>query len=32
LIVKNQPGWVQFVEKNDPENYPIPDLAERMSQ
>lgn len=32
LIQKNQPGWLQYFEKNDPENYPIPDLAERMSQ
>ena len=32
LVQKNQPGWIQFFEKNDPENYAIPDLAERMSQ
>lgn len=32
LLQKNQPGWLQYFEKNDPENYPIPDLAERMSQ
>ena len=24
--------WSNFFEKTDPENYPIPDLAERMSQ
>ena len=32
LVQKNQPGWLQFFEKTDPENHPIPDLAERMSQ
>lgn len=32
LIQKNQPGWLQYFDKNDPENFPIPDLAERMSQ
>jgi len=32
LVQKNQPGWSGYFEKNDPENYPIPDLAERMSQ
>lgn len=32
LITKNQAGWIQYFEKSDPENYPIPDLAERMSQ
>lgn len=32
LVQKNQPGWLAYFDKNDPENYPIPDLAERMSQ
>jgi dynein heavy chain len=32
LIVKNQPGWQAFFEKNDPENAVIPDLTERLGQ
>lgn len=32
LVQKNQQGWLAFFEKTDPENYPIPDLAERISQ
>lgn len=28
---RNESAWKQFVEKNDPENYPIPDYAERIA-
>lgn len=27
---RNEVAWKQFVEKNDPENYPIPDYSERI--
>lgn len=33
LVLKNNnQQWSSYFEKTDPENYPIPDLAERMSQ
>lgn len=30
-ISRNEAQWKQWIEKNDPENYPIPDFAERIS-
>jgi len=29
-IIRNEQAWKQWIEKNDPENFPIPDFAERI--
>ena len=30
-IQRNEAQWKQWVDKNDPENFPIPDFAERIN-
>lgn len=30
-ITRNEAQWKQWIEKNDPENFPIPDFAERIN-
>lgn len=32
MIIKNQAGWANFFEKNNPENETIPDITERLVQ
>lgn len=30
-MARNETLWKQWVEKNDPENYPVPDFSERIN-
>jgi len=32
LVTRSEQQWRQWIDKNDPENFPIPDFAESINQ